>query len=81
MLRFAPLILVAAFLAACGQSSGRSDETCLAVPGACGNKTLESCCAAGNQCRYVVSDGTEFPCDGSDCNDAANKATAYCQNQ
>ncbi len=53
-------------------------ETCVPVMCSGGNKTAETCCDASN-CRYVVSDGTEFPCESSgDCNKAATDLVNYC---
>lgn len=78
-----PAALAACFVFAasgCGSppSRGQEGETCVGVPFSCDKGRLESCCAA-NQCTYRVSDGTDFPCDGTDCTAAAEEATAYCR--
>lgn len=59
-------------------SRAQEGETCAWTPIGCGDRSVESCCAA-SQCAYRVSDGTDFPCDGQDCSAAANELVAYCE--
>ena len=33
------------------------------------------------RCAYRLGGGTDFPCDGQDCGDAADDAAAYCANR
>jgi len=72
------LALAAAVVSAgaCGSSTG---ESCGPFGGACKNGgTLRYCCDAST-CHYVASDGTDFPCNGTDCSAALMMATAWCQ--
>jgi hypothetical protein len=63
-------------LAGCGASSG---ESCGPFGGACKfNGTLRYCCTT-TFCHYVASDGTDFPCNGTDCSAALMMATTWCQ--
>jgi hypothetical protein len=66
--------------AGCGgpPSRGEPGESCSRVPVSCSKGRLESCCSS-TQCTYRVSDGTDFPCDGRNCNAAAEQAVAYCK--
>lgn len=67
---------LAAAIAGCGSTTG---ETCNPFGGACrGGGTLRDCCSA-NACHYVASDGTDFPCNGTDCSAALMNATMWCQ--
>ncbi len=82
--RFAALCAAsAAVLAtACGPnhpSRAQEGETCFDAWVSCGGRTVESCCSGNSQCAYRISDGKDFPCDGTDCSKAAHDAAAYCQ--
>jgi hypothetical protein len=57
-------------------------EICAPTALSCENGgTIESCCS-GADCRYVMSDGKEFPCESSgNCTQAASDAVAYCQGE
>lgn len=68
---------------ACGPSvpsRAQDGETCFGTPTDCRDLVVESCCnAGGTQCTYRISDGKDFPCNGSDCQAAASDAVAYCK--
>ncbi len=69
-------LILAAGLSACGGGGG--NETCSGFGSACpAGGTLQACCTS-TQCRYVASDGSNFPCNGTDCTSAAQKATMWC---
>ncbi len=64
--------------AGCGYPGDRPGESCMGT--FCGNgKEAETCCTS-DECRYLVSDGAEFLCDGKDCFRAATELADYCQN-
>ena len=69
------LAVVMLLLAAC---TGASGEQCTAFGAACvdgGN--LVQCCT-GTNCRYIASDGTVFPCDGTLCQSAVQMVRDWC---
>ena len=82
-LRAVLVVGLAMIASACGPtppSRAQEGETCLGAPLSCGDKRVESCCSSGGaQCAYRISDGTDFPCNGNDCGQAANDAAAYCR--
>ncbi len=65
------------------ESGCKKAEECQAFE-TCGSKTLSACCT-DTQCRYLASDGTSFPCNGTDCgapqSTAAKDAVAWCAKQ
>lgn len=71
----------AVLLSACGPdlpSRGQEGETCMWVLLECGERGIESCCTP-TQCTYRGSDGTDIPCNGTDCMAAAEQAAEYCK--
>jgi hypothetical protein len=75
----ASLGLAAALGAAIAGCGSNGAETCNPFGGACPKGgTLQDCCDA-TSCHYVASDGTDFPCDNTDCSAALMMATTWCQ--
>jgi hypothetical protein len=59
-------------------SSGGGGYYCSGAVGFCENcGYVEACCSASD-CYYVTGDGSEWPCNGTDCQSAAQAVVNYC---
>ena len=76
MMRFAIACLLSlVFAASCG---GGMQRTCQAFGGKCPNGGTVEACSDGTNFDYQASDGTDFPCNGSDCSAASMMAVQWC---
>jgi len=66
-------VLAAAVLWTTGCSED-DEEVCDKASSACGSFT--TCCTSDN-CYYLADDGKRFNCDGTDCEDAAQRMAEY----
>jgi hypothetical protein len=72
-------LAAACLLFAFACTGGGGGEQCSAFGAACADGgTVEQCCSK-DACRYQTSDGTNFPCAGLICQDAAAMVRDWCK--
>lgn len=72
ILNFVAVLILGLFMIGCNLGEDVDKESCQNSSNSCGE--FETCCSA-SQCRYLYN-GEEFPCDGTDCAEAAKELSA-----
>lgn len=77
-LKYAIDILSLVFLPLSAACDGSTESESCGDDNACDNGLSWQACCTASDCRYLMSDGTEFLCDGTDCTNVSGDVAAAC---